>query len=52
VSRLYRPGLGKLGIAMFVGAFAFLLVIVIIASPGLDNVTELLWIKIQDALGI
>jgi uncharacterized membrane-anchored protein len=52
VSRLYRPGLGKLGVAMFVGAFAFLLVIVIIASPGLDNVTELLWIKIKDAFGI
>jgi uncharacterized membrane-anchored protein len=51
VSRLYRPGLGKLGVAMFIGAFLFLLVIVIIASPGLDNVTELLWIKIKDALG-
>jgi uncharacterized membrane-anchored protein len=52
VSRLYRPGLGKLGVAMFLGAFVFLLVIVILASPGLDNVTELLWIKIKDALGI
>ncbi len=52
VSRLYRPGLGKLGVAMFAGAFLFLLVIVIIASPGLDNVTELVWIKIKDALGL
>jgi uncharacterized membrane-anchored protein len=52
VSRLYRPGLGKLGVAMFLGAFVFLLVIVILASPGLDNVTELLWIKIKDALGV
>ena len=25
---------------------------VIIASPGLDNVTELLWITIKDALGL
>lgn len=52
VSRLYRPGLGKLGVAMFAAAFVFLLVIVIIASPGLDNVTELLWIRIKDALGL
>jgi uncharacterized membrane-anchored protein len=52
VSRLYQPGLGKVGIALFAGAFLFLLVIVIIASPGLDNVTELLWIKIKDAFGI
>lgn len=51
VSRLYQPGMGKLGVAMFAVAFLLLLVIVIIASPGLDNVTELLWIKIKDAFG-
>ena len=32
-------------------AFVLLIVIVIIASPGLDNVFELLWIKIKDAFG-
>lgn len=51
VSRLYQPGMGKFGIAMFAGAALLLLVIVIIASPGLDNVAELLWIKIKDAFG-
>ena len=51
VSRLYQPGIGKLGVAMFAVAFILLLVIVIIASPGLDNVTELLWIKVKDAFG-
>lgn len=51
VSRLYRPGMGKLGVAMFALSFLLLLVIVVIASPGLDNVFELLWIKIRDALG-
>ena len=51
VSRLYQPGMGKLGVAMFAVAFLLLLVIVIIASPGLDNVAELLWIKIKDAVG-
>lgn len=52
VSRLYQPGLYGLGWLMFAGAFVILLVIVVIASPALDNVTELLWLKIRDALGI
>jgi uncharacterized membrane-anchored protein len=52
VSRLYRPGLGKSGVAMFLAAFVLLLVIVVLASPSLDTVTELLWLKIRDALGI
>lgn len=52
VSRLYRPGMGVSGAAMFLAAFVVLLAIVLVASPALDNVTELLWLKIQDALGI
>ena len=51
VSRLYQPGIGKLGVAFFAIAFLLLVVIVIAASPGLDNVTELLWIKIKDVFG-
>ncbi len=51
VSRLYQPGLGRFGIALFAIAFVLLLIVVIAASPGLDNVTELLWIKIKDAFG-
>jgi uncharacterized membrane-anchored protein len=51
VSRLYQPGIGKLGVALFVAVFLVLAVIVVLASPGLDNVTELLWIKIRDAFG-
>ena len=51
VSRLYQPGMGRLGVAMFAIAFLLLLVIVIAASPGLDNVTEVLWIKIKDVFG-
>nr|MBA2522954.1 hypothetical protein [Solirubrobacterales bacterium] len=51
VSRLYRPGMGKLGVVMFAATFLLLLVIVVAASPGLDNVTEVLWIKIRDAFG-
>lgn len=52
VSRLYRPGLARSGMAMFALAFVVLIVIVALASPGLDNVTELLWLKIRDALGV
>lgn len=51
VSRLYQPGLGRLGIAGFLLAFLVLAIIVIAASPGLDNVFDLLWLKIKDAIG-
>ncbi len=52
VSRLYRPGMGLAGAAMFLAVFVVLLVIVVVASPALDNVTELLWLKIRDLLGL
>jgi uncharacterized membrane-anchored protein len=51
VSRLYRPGIGVPGIALFAFAFVLVVVAVIIASPGIDNVFQLLWIKIKDAFG-
>jgi uncharacterized membrane-anchored protein len=51
VSRLYRPGIGMASAAMFLAVFLLLLIVVVVASPGLDNVTELLWLKIKDAFG-
>jgi uncharacterized membrane-anchored protein len=51
VSRLYRPGLGASGMVMFAVAFIVLLVIVLIASPSLDSVTELLWLKLRHVFG-
>ena len=51
VSRLYQPGIGRLGMASFALIFLVLAVIVALASPGLDDVTDLLWIKIKDAFG-
>ncbi len=51
VSRLYRPGIGRVGIAAFLVAFLVLAIIVVAASPGLDNVFDLLWLKIKDAIG-
>jgi uncharacterized membrane-anchored protein len=51
VSRLYQPGVGKLGVVLFAVAFLLLIAVIILASPGLDNVFDLLWIKIRDAFG-
>ena len=51
VSRLYRPGIGAPGVALFVVAFVLVVAAVVLASPGIDNVFELLWIKIRDAFG-
>jgi uncharacterized membrane-anchored protein len=52
VSRLYQPGVGGAQMALFFGAFALLLAIVVASSPALDNLLELLWLKIQVLLGI
>ncbi|MCB0875623.1 MAG: putative cytokinetic ring protein SteA [Solirubrobacterales bacterium] len=51
VNRLYRPGMGAPGIALFAVAFALVVFAVVVASPGIDNVFELLWIKIKDVFG-
>ncbi len=51
VSRLYRPGASRGQLAMFVGAFALLLTIVLVSSPVLDNLLELLWLKVRVTLG-
>jgi uncharacterized membrane-anchored protein len=51
VSRLYQPGLGRSSMAMFALAFFILVAIVVVASPSLDNVFELLWLKIEDIFG-
>ena len=52
VSRLYNPGLSLGPMASFMLAFAVLLVIVVITSPALDDLFELLWLKIKIWLGI
>ncbi len=52
VSRLYNPGLDISYVALFMIAFAALLVIVIITSPALDDVVRLTWLKIKIWLGL
>ncbi len=52
VSRLYNPGSGFGPIALVVGAFAILLAIVVIASPALNDLVDLIWLKIKIWLGL
>jgi len=52
VSRLYNPG-ARLGpLAPFLGAFAILLAILVIASPALGELVDLLWLKLKIWLGL
>jgi uncharacterized membrane-anchored protein len=52
VSRLYNPGTRLGHMALFMGAFVVLLVIVVASSPVLDNLLELLWLKVRILLGL
>jgi uncharacterized membrane-anchored protein len=52
VSRLYNPGLSLQHMAMFLGAFAVLLTIVVLTTPALANLVELLWLKLKVLLGL
>lgn len=52
VSRLYNPGLGLSHMAMFFGAFAVLMAIVVLTTPALANLVDLLWLKIKVVLGL
>jgi uncharacterized membrane-anchored protein len=52
VSRLYNPGVGAGQLALFAVASALLLVIVVLSSPALDNLLELVWLKIRVLLGL
>jgi uncharacterized membrane-anchored protein len=52
VSRLYNPGTRLGHMALSMGAFIVLLVIVVASSPVLDNLLELLWLKVRILLGL
>jgi uncharacterized membrane-anchored protein len=52
VSRLYNPGSGLGPIAPFLGAFAILLAIMVIASPALGDLVDLFWLKVRIWLGL
>jgi uncharacterized membrane-anchored protein len=52
VSRLYNAGPSLGHMALFFGAFAVLLIIVVITTPALESVVDLLWLKIKVILGL
>jgi uncharacterized membrane-anchored protein len=52
VSRLYNPGTGFAPAALFLVAFAILLAIVVLASPGLNDLVDLIWLKLRIWLGV
>ena len=52
VSRLYNPGLELRHMALFLAAFTVLLTIVVLTTPALENLAELLWLKIKVVLGL
>jgi len=52
VSRLYNPGSAARPLALFLVAFAILLTIVVITSPALNDLVQLIWLKIRIQLGL
>jgi uncharacterized membrane-anchored protein len=52
VSRLYNPGLGFGPVVPFLAVFAILLAIVVVTSPALNDLVQLVWLKIRIWLGV
>ena len=52
VSRLYAPGMSGVQMGLFAAVSALLIVIVVLSSPALGDLLELLWLKLQVLLGI
>jgi uncharacterized membrane-anchored protein len=52
VSRLYNPGLGLGQMAMIFGVSAILLTVVVLTTPALQDLFDLLWLKIKVVLGL
>jgi uncharacterized membrane-anchored protein len=52
VSRLYNPGVRGWQMGLFVLASLLLIVIVVISSPALEELFDLIWLKIKVSLGL
>jgi uncharacterized membrane-anchored protein len=52
VSRLYNPGVRGWQMGLFVLASLLLVVIVVISSPALEELFDLIWLKIKVSLGL
>jgi uncharacterized membrane-anchored protein len=51
VSRLYNPGVSGRLMALFLAASLALVVVVVLSTPALENLFELLWLKLRLLLG-
>lgn len=52
VSRLYNPGVSGRLVALFFLIAAVLAVVVVLSSPALEELVDLLWLKVKVTLGI
>jgi uncharacterized membrane-anchored protein len=52
VSRLYNPGVGGRLLALFLAASLALVVVVVLSTPILENLFELIWLKIRLLFGL
>ena len=52
VSRLYNPGSAFGPLPLFLAAFAILLAVLVIVSPALGDLVDLIWLKIKIWLGL
>jgi uncharacterized membrane-anchored protein len=52
VSRLYNPGVTPRQLGLFLAAALVLLAIVVLTTPALNDLTELIWLKLKILLGI
>jgi uncharacterized membrane-anchored protein len=52
VSRLYNPGSAFGPLPLFLAAFAILLAILVLVSPALGDLVDLVWLKIKIWLGL
>ncbi|MGE5282321.1 MAG: putative cytokinetic ring protein SteA [Chloroflexota bacterium] len=52
VSRLYNPAATVAPLLLFLAAFAVLLAIVVITSPALNDLFQLVWLKVRIWLGL
>lgn len=52
VSRLYSPGIGRGAMLGFLGGFLLLIAVVVLASPALADLFDLIWLKVRIGLGL
>ena len=52
VSRLYSPGIGGGAMLGFLGGFLLLIAVVVLASPALADLFDLVWLKVKIGLGL